>query len=129
MRLGIMAGITGAGLMASYSASKFGIRGFGEALNAELGDTDINVTNVYPFFTKTPILDSERHGNVTDQEIPDVLISDVEDVAGDIVGGIESNTLHVHPGIAAKGLDLMNRVSPELTNLLQSWMPTKKKEQ
>lgn len=40
---------------ASYSASKFGLRGFSEALRAELADhPDIHICDVYPSFVDTP---------------------------------------------------------------------------
>ena len=40
---------------AAYSASKFGLRGFSEALRAELGKRrDIHVCNVYPTFVDSP---------------------------------------------------------------------------
>jgi short-subunit dehydrogenase len=45
---------------AAYSASKFGLRGFAEALRGELADQpDIHVCDVYPGFVDTPGI---RHG-------------------------------------------------------------------
>ncbi len=48
-------GFVGAPYAAAYSASKFGLRGFSEALRGELSDApDIHVCDVYPTFVDTP---------------------------------------------------------------------------
>ena len=52
-----LAGWVGSHGMSAYCASKFGLRGFGESLAADLEGTGVNVTNVYPCFSRTPILD------------------------------------------------------------------------
>ncbi|MEK7342457.1 MAG: SDR family oxidoreductase [Pseudomonadota bacterium] len=59
-----MGGIAGTPFSAAYGASKFGLRGFSEALRAELLDwPHIHVCDVYPSFVDTPAL---RHaGNYT----------------------------------------------------------------
>jgi short-subunit dehydrogenase len=59
-----LGGFTAAPFLASYSASKFGLKGFSEALRAELADyPDIHLCDVYPSFVDTPAL---RHaGNYT----------------------------------------------------------------
>lgn len=50
---------------AAYGASKFGQRGFSEALRAELSDyPHIHVCDVYPYFVDTPGL---RHGLPADR--------------------------------------------------------------
>ena len=55
-----LGGFAAAPFAAAYSASKFGLRGFGEALRAELADhPDIHVCDVYPAFIDTPGI---RHG-------------------------------------------------------------------
>ncbi|MET1754262.1 SDR family oxidoreductase [Novosphingobium sp. RD2P27] len=57
-------GFTAAPFATSYSASKFGLRGFSKALRAELADyPDVHLCDVYPSFVDTPAL---RHaGNYT----------------------------------------------------------------
>ena len=53
---------------AAYSASKFGLRGFSEALRAELNDyPDIHVCDVYPTFVDTPAV--YHAGNYTGQPL------------------------------------------------------------
>ncbi|MBC9179054.1 SDR family oxidoreductase [Pseudoroseomonas ludipueritiae] len=55
-----LGGFAAAPFAAAYSASKFGLRGFSEALRAELADhPGIHVCDVYPAFIDTPGL---RHG-------------------------------------------------------------------
>jgi short-subunit dehydrogenase len=53
---------------AAYSASKYGLRGFSEALRAELNDyPDIHVCDVYPTFVDTPAI--YHAGNYTGQPL------------------------------------------------------------
>ena len=53
VNLGSIFGSIGFPCFASYSASKFALRGFSEALRRELAGTGIGVTYVAPRFTKT----------------------------------------------------------------------------
>lgn len=59
-----LGGFAAAPFAAAYSASKFGLKGFSEALRAELADhRDVHICDVYPSFVDTPAL---RHaGNYT----------------------------------------------------------------
>ena len=59
-----LGGLASTPFSAAYGASKFGLRGFTEALRAELDDwPDIYVCDVYPAFVDTPAM---RHaGNYT----------------------------------------------------------------
>ncbi len=43
--------------MAVYSATKFGVVGFGESLDAELADRGVRVSTVFPSFTATELID------------------------------------------------------------------------
>lgn len=54
------AGFVGSPQLAVYSASKFAVRGFTEALDFELAPLDIKVTSLAPWFVDTPILDMGR---------------------------------------------------------------------
>ena len=55
-----LAGFVGAPFATAYSASKFGLRGFSEALRAELADHPrIHICDIYPAFVDTPGL---KHG-------------------------------------------------------------------
>jgi NAD(P)-dependent dehydrogenase (short-subunit alcohol dehydrogenase family) len=53
-------GIVGVPLNSSYCASKFAVRGFSEALRAELADTKVGVSSVHPGGVATNIVKSAR---------------------------------------------------------------------
>jgi short-subunit dehydrogenase len=63
-----LGGFTGTPFSAAYSASKFGLRGFSEALRGELAShRDIHVCDVYPAFIDTPGL--KHAANYTGREL------------------------------------------------------------
>ena len=72
---------------AAYSASKFAVRGFTEALRQELAATNVRVTSVHPGGIKTNIVRNGRH---------------FQDVAG-----------NADPEVVAREFDRMARTSPE----------------
>lgn len=80
-----LGGFAAAPFATAYSASKFGLRGFSEALRAELADKpNIHVCDIYPAFVDTPGL---KHGaNYVGREItaPPPLL-DARQVAAAIV--------------------------------------------
>ena len=51
-----IAGWFGAKGISSYCAAKFGLRGFSEALQADVEEHGIRVSAVYPWFSRTAIL-------------------------------------------------------------------------
>jgi len=55
VNIGSMFGSIGFAYFSAYSASKFGLRGFSQALRRELSDTGVSVTYVSPRAVKTPI--------------------------------------------------------------------------
>ena len=57
-----LAGWVGSPFLAAYCASKYGLRGFSEALAPDLESHNIRVSTVFPSFSKTPILDAEQFG-------------------------------------------------------------------
>jgi short-subunit dehydrogenase len=71
---------------ASYTASKFGLRGFAASLRQELaGMPDIHVCGVFPAVIDTPII--EHGANYTGHAVePPPFLYDAEDVAKSIVG-------------------------------------------
>ncbi len=52
-----VAGLIGAPHLAVYSATKWAVRGFTEALDNELSARGVRVVSLMPFFMETPILD------------------------------------------------------------------------
>lgn len=55
-----VAGKLGVPSLTGYCASKWAVRGFASALRAELYDTGIGVTTVYPAWVDTPMIHQER---------------------------------------------------------------------
>lgn len=99
-----------------YSASKFGLRGFSEGLFNEVRDYNVKVTAIYPFFSRTPILQSERYGTLAEgvEGFPDNLATDPAAVIREAIAGIQRNQLHVFPDATAKSIHLLKRYFPPL---------------
>jgi short-subunit dehydrogenase len=77
---------------------------------------NVKVTAVYPFFSRTPILQSERYGRLAEeiQEIPDHLLTDPANVMRETIQGIVHDQLHVFPDAIAKNVHILKRYSPWL---------------
>src|SRR5260221_10712655 len=61
-------GLIGPPGQTAYSASKFAVRGFSEALREELRSTSVKVTSVHPAGISTPIAEKARAGQATRAE-------------------------------------------------------------
>ena len=103
---------------AAYSASKFGLRGFSEALRGELRDQPhIHVCDVYPTFVDTPGF--EHAGNYTGARLsypPGVL--DPEQVADAVVALARRPRATTAVGAPASVLKLAGLASPVTTSLM-----------
>lgn len=110
-----LGGFAAAPFAAAYSASKFGLRGFSEALRAELADRPgIHVCDIYPAFVDTPGL---RHGaNYVGREItaPPPLI-DPRNVAEAIVRVARSPRATTTVGAVTDFSRLAHLIAPNLT--------------
>ncbi len=113
-----LAGWVGARGMSTYCASKFGLRGFGEALSADLEETGVHVTNVYPCFSQTPILDSPQYGYEETLVVPPHLISDPAHVVARMISGIRRKKLHVFPDKYSRLTYYLLRFAPWLLPIL-----------
>jgi short-subunit dehydrogenase len=113
-----LAGWVGSHGLSSYCASKFGLRGFGESLAADLDGTGVHVTNVYPCFSQTPILDSPQYGYEQRRTVPAYLISEPAHVVARIIEGVRSNRLHVFPDKYSRLIYYVTRFAPWLMPLL-----------
>ena len=113
-----LAGWVGARGMSSYCASKFGLRGFGESLSADLEETGVQVTNVYPCFSQTPILESPQYGYEEARVVPPQLISDPSHVVERMIAGIRRNKLHVFPDKYSRLTHYLLRFAPWLLPIL-----------
>ena len=117
-----LAGWVGAGGMSSYCASKFGLRGFGESLSTDLRGTGVHVTNVYPSFSQTPILDSPQYGYERKRKVPPHLISNPADVVARVIAGVRHDKLHVFPDKYARATYYLLRFAPWLMPMLDRRM-------
>jgi short-subunit dehydrogenase len=106
------AGQAGSPGLAPYTASKFGVRGFGEALGMETRRHGVAVTTVYPFFSRTPILDSECFGSLNRPPVPPHLLSDPADVVRAILRAIRDETAEVFPDPTSRRIHLLKRFAP-----------------
>ena len=106
--------------MAHYSTSKFGLRGFSEGLFNEVKPYNIKVTAVYPFFSRTPILQSARYGTLAQnsEEIPDRLLTKPEQVMAKTIQAIVREQLHVFPDPMANYIHLLKQYFPRLLDWL-----------
>jgi NAD(P)-dependent dehydrogenase (short-subunit alcohol dehydrogenase family) len=117
-----LAGWVGSQGLSSYCAAKFGLRGFGESLAADLEGTGVNVSNVYPCFSQTPILDSPQFGYDERRTVPEYLISDPADVVSRIIDGVRGDRLHIFPDKHARRIHYITRFVPWLVPLLNRRM-------
>lgn len=108
--------------LSTYASTKFGLRAFGEALSTELANTKLKVTNLYPFFTKTPMMDSPQFGFTEKKSLPDFIMSTPEDVIRELVIGIKKDDLHVFPGLMSKTAEFLHRFAPGNLGLLFNYI-------
>ncbi len=85
------AGLIGAPTYSVYAASKFGLRGFTEALRREIKAWGIHVTVIYPGAVRTSFAQEDVMKRRTGIRSPRVIVLDPEDVAKAVV-----NSIHRH---------------------------------
>jgi short-subunit dehydrogenase len=126
-----------AGLLAlghtPYTASKFALRGFSEALRLELADHRIGVTTVYPSGVRTRIVESARtgsgvspqHAHEHREQLAQLLTIDPTHAADIILEGIHRRRGRVLIGRSAKIFDLLARLLPTTSGkILMAVIPT-----
>ena len=113
VNLGSIFGSIGFPCFATYSASKFALRGFSEALRRELADTGIGVTYVAPRFTKTAfnrsVVTRMADALKMNQDEP-------EHVAANIVAAIENDGRDRYFGWPEKLFVRINSILPRLVD-------------
>ena len=99
----------------AYSASKFGLRGFSEALKGELDDfPDIHVVDLYPGFLDTPGI--QHAANYTGKVLkPAPPVSDPRDVARAVIKLVKHPQSKKTIGLASAFLKLSYTLFPDLT--------------
>lgn len=105
---------------AAYATSKFGVRGFSEALRHELADTGVRVMAVHPGGIRTAIAANARPAAVLDpafkaqqvQRFDTVARTTPEQAARVIVQGVERRKKRVLIGGDARFIDRLQRLFP-----------------
>lgn len=79
-------------------------------------DYNVKVTAVYPFFSRTPILQLERYGTLAkhNQDFPQEFATGPAKVISETIQGIVNNKLHVFPDAMAKIIHIFKRYFPRL---------------
>lgn len=108
--------------LAHYSASKFGLRGFSEGLFNEVKEHNVQVTVVYPFFSRTPILNSEKIGTLAKNHrgVSDQWVTDPAKVMQATIQGVLQNKLHVFPDAMAQVVQRLKRYTPDLLDWISN---------
>lgn len=99
----------------AYSASKFGLRGFSEALKGELNDyPNIHIVDLYPGFLDTPGV--QHAANYTGKVLkPAPPVSDPRDVARAVIRLVKNPQPKKTIGLASGFLKLSYAIFPGLT--------------
>lgn len=112
-------GLLGFAGKTGYSATKFAVRGFSEALRAELLGSPVGLTVVYPGAVDTNIVRAGRVVNEAQREAEARFISGraipTHRVASRIVQGIQRNSARVLIGLDYHLIDWLARLSPDLS--------------
>ncbi len=107
---------------AAYCASKFAVRGFTEALRAELRETNVGVTLVYPgpVDTRLVIDGTAVDARARDEEARYLKRHAIpaEIVARRIANAIEKNSARVVIGTQYRAIDLLSRFAPSVMTIL-----------
>jgi len=114
---------SGAGLIGifgytAYSPTKFALRGFAESLHAELRQTKVQVSIVYPPDTETPQLSQE---NLTKPEETKIMtetagVWSADTVAEHMINGIKKGKFAITPGVE---LTILYRMGSLIIPLIQ----------
>jgi short-subunit dehydrogenase len=126
-------GLVAPALNVAYATSKFGIRGFTEALRAELEPDGIGVTCVHPGGIKTNIARGARIGSVmtaeeraeaeiANAEYDKVLTITPEAAARAIIEGVARRRRRVLIGASAKIPDIIARLFPSHYHSVVRWL-------
>ena len=117
---------SGAGLIGlygytAYAPSKFAVRGFAEALRAELKPEGIGVSIVYPPDTDTPQLHAEiaARPNATSRIAAGAKVLSAGEVAEAILTGVARGRFIIAPGLEMKLLSVLHSlIRPALNRFL-----------
>jgi short-subunit dehydrogenase len=114
----------------AYSASKFALRGFSQALRAELLSRGVGVTTVHPGGIRTRIAETARlgsgvsvaHGQAVVKRSAKVLSYPAEQAAADILRAVERRQARLVITRLAQVLDVLARLLPVGHARLITWL-------
>jgi short-subunit dehydrogenase len=113
VNVGSIFGSIGFACFANYSANKFAVRGFSQALRRELDGTGVGVTYVAPRYTRTPI----NAGAVSRMaQALKMNMDDPEVVAANIVRAIEQDKDEHYIGFPESLFVRINAVLPRIVD-------------
>lgn len=115
---------------AAYSASKFAVRGFTEALRHELEGTNIAVSCVHPGGVATNIARSGRVGAESNEAAKEASVkyhtkvsrTTSEEAARQILRGIKRRSKRILVGTDARIIDVVHRAVPENYMSVMDWL-------
>ncbi|HEX6222053.1 MAG TPA: SDR family oxidoreductase [Acidimicrobiia bacterium] len=99
-----------------YGASKAGVKLMTEGLYAELLDTNVGVSVVFPGAVATDIASNSgvgAPGGIESAEESNFPTTSPEDAARILLDGIEDDQLHIYVGRDARMMNLLNRAAPK----------------
>jgi short-subunit dehydrogenase len=109
VNIGSMFGSIGFAYFAAYSASKFGLRGFSQALRRELADTGVGVTYISPRAVKTSI----NSGPITRvHEATKTNTDEPDEIAAKILAAIEAEKKEAYFGFPESLFARINGILP-----------------
>jgi short-subunit dehydrogenase len=126
-----LAGFVAFPLQSGYSAAKFAVYGFSDALRVELSGGPVGVTSVHPGTIRTRVLADARRSDERLSRIVEGMERfgrPPESVARRIVRAIRRNQTRVRVGVDAHLLDWIHRLAPNLPGralgfALRRWHP------
>jgi short-subunit dehydrogenase len=125
VNLSSMFGLIGLPTQSSYCATKFAVRGFSEALWAELRDAKIGVTSVHPGGVRTNIVRESRTADpVAKQQMVERFekrTMDPAEAARRILRAVERNELRAVICREARVADWAKRLAPAGVHRLVAW--------
>lgn len=111
------AGIYGTGGASVYSATKFGVRGMTESLDAEWSEFGIKVASICPSFIETPLLDHTPNQGSNESirervKAAGLELTSAEDVAQSVWDAVHGDKLHWVVGKTARQISFAARWMP-----------------